>query len=348
VVGRPRARLAAGGSGRHGRLILVARAKAVLAGYAPDLALIGIAAVWGLTFVTVKQSLAQTTPFVFLAARFWLAAAVFAALVKSSRRGWDRGLLAAGGIAGTFFFAGYAFQTTGLALTTASNAGFITGLFVVFTPIFASVFLRRPPHAGGIVGVVAATVGLLLLTGGWRGHVGLGDLLVLGCAVAFALHIITLSRYSADVGWAPLALSQMLVVAAGSSIAALVLEPASLIGTLDGAARFLASLWVTPLFSLSEFARDKVTFAVVLTAVLATSVALSVQTWAQTRIGPTRTALILIMEPVFAGVFASLVLHERLGLAGWIGSGLILAGMLTSEVSRVVRDREASAAAGDE
>jgi drug/metabolite transporter (DMT)-like permease len=325
---------------------LPSRAKALLSGYAPDLALVAITAVWGFTFVTVKESLAHTTPFVFLTIRFWLAAAVFAAFVRSSRvapeaagPAWKRDLAVGGSVAGVLFFAGYAFQTEGLALTTASNAGFITGLFVVFTPVLATVLLRRPPHVGGIVGVVSATAGLLLLTGGWRGHVNTGDLLMVGCALAFAFHIIVLSRYSERVGWAPLALSQMLLMSVATSVAALVFEPASVAGTIVGGGRFLASLWVSPLSAIADLMRDQVTIAILVTAVPATAVALSVQTWAQTHIGPTRTALILILEPVFAGTFAHAILHERLDLAGWIGSGLILTGMLVSEGSRLIRDR---------
>lgn len=287
--------------------------------YAPDVALLCITAIWGFTFVTVKQALASTTVFVFLALRFWLAAAAFGVFVPAARRGWDRELIKAGVVAGALFFAGYAFQTLGLARTSASHTGFITGLFVVFTPIFAALILKKPPHAGALVGVVLATFGLLLLTGGWAGRVNFGDVLVVGCAIAFALHIIALSRWAATVGWAPLALSQMIVMAAGATVAAVLFEPLKLPTS--------SQVWM----------------AVVVTAVLATAVALTVQVWAQTRIGPTRTALILIMEPVFAGVFARIMVGERLDAAGWAGSALILAGMLIGEGSRVLRDRRAAA-----
>lgn len=279
--------------------------------YAPDIALMAVAAIWGYTFVSVKDSLAGTTPFVFLALRFWLASAVFWAVVPSAWRRLDRRLLVAGPLAGAFFFAGYAFQTIGLATTSAAHAGFITGLFVVFTPVFAAVLLRRPPHAGAIAGVASATVGLVLLTGGFTGSVNTGDVWVLGCAVAFALHIITLSKYSPLIHWAPFAWVQMLAVAAGSTAGAVVFEPLRLPSA--------PTVW----------------FSIVLTAVAATALALTVQTWAQAHIGPTRTALILIMEPVFAGLFALLLAGERLGVAGWAGSALIVLGMLTSEFTRL-------------
>lgn len=293
--------------------------------YAPDAALMAVAAIWGYTFVSVKDSLTETTPFMFLALRFWLAFAVFGAVVPAARRLADKRLLVAGPLAGALFFAGYAFQTIGLDITSAAHAGFITGLFVVFTPILAAVVLRRPPHAGAMVGVALATTGLVLLTGGSTGRVSEGDLWVLGCAVAFAAHIVVLSRYAPEVHWAPLAWVQMSVVAVGSTVGALLVEP--VVVPTSGA------VW----------------WSVALTAVAATAVALTVQTWAQGHIGPTRTALILILEPVFAGLFAFLLAGERLGPAGWAGSALIVSGMLASEITRLVadaRDKGSAPAAG--
>lgn len=294
--------------------------------FVPDAALVATAAVWGYTFVSVKDALASTTPFVFLALRFWLAFVVFGLAVKPARKQLAaKELAVAGPLAGSLFFVGYAFQTIGLARTSASHAGFITGLFVVFTPLFATVFLRRPPHAGSLVGVVFATFGLFMLTGGFTGRLGLGDLLVLGCAVSFALHIVVLSAYAPRLHWAPLAWVQMGVVAFGSTAGAVFFEPLRLPTS--------AVVW----------------WGVGTTAVLATAVALTVQVWAQGRIGPTRTALILIMEPVFAGAFAYGLAGEQLGTAGWVGSALIVAGMLASEVSRLVsegRERPAAHAGG--
>jgi drug/metabolite transporter (DMT)-like permease len=291
--------------------------------YAPDLALVAITAIWGFTFVSVKDAIAvvpdatHTTPFVFLALRFWLAFVVFGLVVPSAWRGLRRPTLTAGIVAGALFFAGYAFQTVGLSMTTPAHAGFITGLFVVLTPVFASLLLKRVPRGGTLAGVAFGTLGLLLLTGGFRGDsMNRGDVIVFGCAVAFALHIIALSRFS-SVDWAPLAWVQMLVTAVGSTIGALVAEPL-----------------VLPAY-------PGVWWAVAVTAVLATAVALSTQTWAQRHVGPTRTALILILEPVFAGLFAYLLWGERLGVAGWLGSGLIVSGMLVSELSRVMADRRA-------
>jgi drug/metabolite transporter (DMT)-like permease len=291
--------------------------------YAPDLALVGITAIWGFTFVSVKDAIAvvpdaaHATPFVFLALRFWLAFFVFGLVVPAAWKGLRRPTLVAGLIAGSLFFAGYAFQTVGLSMTTPAHAGFITGLFVVLTPLFAALLLGRVPHGGTLAGVGLGTLGLLLLTGGFKGDaLNRGDVIVFGCAIAFALHIIALSRFSA-VDWAPLALVQMLVTAVGSTVGALVAEPLVLPA--------FAGVW----------------WAIALTAVLATSVALATQTWAQRHVGPTRTALILILEPVFAGLFAYLLWGERLGLAGWLGSGLIVSGMLVSELSRVLADRRA-------
>ena len=242
--------------------------------------------------------------------RFLLAAAILGAvsvpaLRRLSRTGWRHGALL-----GVALFIGYAFQTIGLQYTTSSNAGFVTGMFVVFTPLLSALVLRRPPERAAIVGVGLAAIGLALLSLGDSFLPRAGDVIILGCAVAFAAHIVGLGAWSDRHDAIGLTVVQMLVAGALHGVFALAAEVGRAPGTWD----------------------RSVVVALLITAVLASAVGFWVQTAAQRFIPPTRTALILTMEPVFAGLFGFLLLDERLTGRGWVGCVLILAGMLTAEL----------------
>ena len=274
-----------------------------------ELGLVGIAAVWGFTFVTVKEAVERLPLYEFLALRFALAAVAMTLLFWKQVRGLGRDGLRAGIAAGIPLLAGYAFQTWGLEHTTASNAGFVTGLFVVITPVLSAVVLRRRPGAGVWVGVVLATVGLFLLTArnGWSPRAG--DLIVLGAAFSFAVHMVVLSRVSARYSAAGLAAVQMWVAAVPCAALALLTE------------------------HLVAPTSAKVVWAVLITGLAASALGYLVQTAAQRYVSPSRTAVILSCEPAFAGLFGAVVLGERLSVRGWIGAALILSGMLVAELA---------------
>jgi drug/metabolite transporter (DMT)-like permease len=277
-----------------------------------ELALVAVTAVWGSTFVVVRDAVAQIPPFTFIAYRFLAAAALLAALrprLVALQGRVEPGLPLAGMVAGLALFAGYGFQTVGLQYTTASNAGFITGLAVVLTPLFGAVLLRQPPGRWPALGALLAAVGLALLSL-QQLEVRRGDALVLGCAVAFAVHILLLGSY------APRFDSYRLAVWQLATIGALALAWAAVSGDL--AVPGSAGVWA----------------ALAITAVAASAGAFLVQTRAQREVSPTRTAVILTMEPVFAGLFGFLLAGERLPARGWSGAGLILAGMLVAELGR--------------
>jgi len=271
------------------------------------LALIGVTAIWGVTFPVVKDAIEKVPPLEFLALRFTLAALVTSALFWRGMRdlGWA-GWIAAS-LAGLMLFVAYAGQTVGLQYTRASNAGFVTGLFVVFTPLFAAAFLRRRPGIGPTIGVVLAVIGLALLSLTNDLHVRKGDAFVLIAAVCFAVQIVLLARYAPRFNPGALAAVQLWIAA-----------------VLSGFWTVVGESHVAPTVS--------VWWAVVITGLFASAVAFTVQTAAQRHIGPTRTAVILTMEPVFAGLFGYLLLSERLTPRGWFGAGLILAGMLVAEL----------------
>lgn len=277
---------------------------------APTLVLVAACAIWGSTFVLVKDAVVGFSPLMFLAIRFSLGAAAVAAAspgsVRAARRiGW-RPIL----VVGTALAAGYAFQTIGLVYTSATNAGFITGLFVVFTPALGALVLRRIPDRFAIAGVLLATTGLTLLSlriVAGRPPFSGGDGLILACAVAFAVHILMLERYAPRSDVRGLVLGQLAVAA--------------------------VLFWIASVPSGLELPRTRqVWVALAVTAFGATAFGFWAQTWAQARLSATRTAVMLTMEPVFAGLFAYLWADERLTVRGWAGAGLIVAGMLAAEV----------------
>lgn len=273
-----------------------------------ELALVGVAAVWGFTFPMVKDAVELVAPFEFLALRFSLAAVVMTLLSWRALRTLGGAGLRAGSLAGLALFGGYAFQTVGLQYTSATNTGFVTGLFVVFAPLLSTALLRRRPSAGAIAGVVLATAGLGLLTLTRGFHIRYGDGVVLVAAFSFALHIVILARYSPEHSPAALATIQMWVAAAASAVISVSSEDAV---APEG------SVWV----------------AVLVTAVLASAAGFYLQTLAQRYVPPTRTAVILVSEPAFAGLAGFLLLEETLSGRGWLGAGLILVGMLTAELT---------------
>ena len=272
----------------------------------PTLALTGVTAIWGSTFVVVKDAVEKMPVTDFLTWRFGLAA--LAMLVMRPRsvaalgpRGRRAGLLV-----GLALGSGYLLQTLGLQHTSAAVSGFITGMFVVLTPLGAAVLLRKPPPAAAWLAVAVATVGLGLLS--LKGFsVGTGELLTLGCAAAFALHIVGLGRWASSYDAFGLAVVQLLTTAA---MCAVVAVPGGLVVPPD------ASVWG----------------ALALTALAATALAFVVQTWAQSHLPPTRAAVVMTMEPVFSGVFAVVLAGEVLGARTLVGAALVLVAMVLTEV----------------
>lgn len=283
-------------------------------------ALVAVAAVWGATFVMVKEAVTTYPLYAFLGWRFAVATLAFLALFPRVSARFRAGTMRVGLLAGAFLCAGYVFQTWGLQGTSASKAAFITGMFVVVTPILQAAVLRRLPHAYSLAGIALAVAGLWLLTGGVGGW-GAGETRVLLCAVAYSAHMIVLGgpgRAHDPVALTLVQLATTAAVCAGISVAS---EHAPL--PAEG------SLWV----------------ALLVTGVVASAVAFAVQTHAQRHLSPTSTALILTTEPAFGGLFGWVWAGERLGVGGFLGAGLILAGMLSSEAIALVRPKGARGAA---
>jgi drug/metabolite transporter (DMT)-like permease len=269
-------------------------------------ALIVVTAIWGVTFVQVKDAVEIYPLFAFLAVRFAIATAVLAPFAARRIRSLDRRGLVAGAGLGGLLALGYALQTAGLARTTVSSTGFITGLCVVLTPITAYVLFRDSIPPAAWVGVGLATVGLAMLSGIEAGSAA-GDALVLGGAAAYALQIVLLERYAPDYDPVVFTLVEMVAACLG--------------------------------FTAVAVARSELTVphgwtvwgALLVTGVFASALAFVIQTWAQRRTSATRTALAFSAEPVFAAFFGYLLAGDRLGGLGWSGCALILAGIVISE-----------------
>jgi drug/metabolite transporter (DMT)-like permease len=268
--------------------------------------LLAVTAVWGVTFVQVKDAVAVYPLFAFLAVRFAVAGATLAPVAAPRLRGLGRGGLRAGAALGLLLAAGYALQTAGLQRTTVSATGFVTGLYVVLTPVLALVLFRVRTGPAVWAGVALATGGLALLAGVHAGSPS-GDLLVLGGAAAFALQIVLVER------WAPrydvVALTQVEMLAALAAFLAVALALGDL--AVPHGRTVLAALLVTGVF--------------------ASALAFLVQTWAQQRTSATRVAVVFAMEPVFAGLFGYLLDGDRLGWSGWAGCAVILLGIVVAE-----------------
>jgi drug/metabolite transporter (DMT)-like permease len=273
--------------------------------FAAEAALVVAALLYGITFPLVHDALDDITPFAYLVGRFAIALVFVAPAAWIAARGMrDRALLwRAGVIAGLLLFGGYATQTVGLQYTTPSTSAFITGLYVVLTPVVEAVVYRRVPGRAVWAGIVLATIGLYLLTGA-DVHLGRGELLTLACAVLFAGHIVYLGAYARRVPPAAFTALQLGMVAVLSVPAAGVQG----IGTLTALA----------------------VFAVIFTGIACSAIALPLQLWGQRRIPPARAALILLAEPVFAGV-ADFITGERLGALRVSGAAIILVGIAVSE-----------------
>jgi len=283
------------------------RARERLDTYRWELALIGVAVIWGATFTVVRDAVARMPPLLFIGLRFLLATGVLA--IAGAFKGLSKREFRLGAITGLALFAGYGFQTVGLQYTSASNAGFITGMFVVFTPVIAALVFRRLPSTAASVGVILATGGLVLLAMPSGFHLRKGDALEVMTAITFALHILLIARLGRDIPALRFAAVQIATAA------------------------FLALMWSAAFERPSGRGPDAGTWlGIVLTGIFATALAFLVQTRAQKAIPPTRTAVILTAEPVFAGIFGYLVAGDRLGARGYGGAVLIVAGILVAEL----------------
>ncbi|HEY6969431.1 MAG TPA: DMT family transporter [Candidatus Angelobacter sp.] len=283
--------------------------------------------IWGATFVLNKAALQSASPLFFNAVRMSLAAILLALYYRRHLSQLTRSALRAGMAVGFFLFLGFAFQITGLHLTTPSKSAFLTGVSTVLVPLLLIIVWKAHINHWRAAGIITAFVGLFFMTvpSGRQGiadfaNINGGDLLTIACAFAFAFQIILVGRATQRFPFEQIAVLQMATAALLTTIATPILEH--------------------PHLELSS----TVVWAILITGILGTAVAFTVQAWAQQFTPATHAALIFTLEPVFAWLTSFIVLKERLGMRAGAGALLILAGILMSELlGKVSRPEEALA-----
>jgi len=270
------------------------------------LPLIAVTAVWGITFVQVKDAVEIYPLFAFLAVRYAIATGALAIAGGARVRTLGRPGLVAGGTIGLLLGLGIGLQTAGLERTTVSSTGFITGLYVVLTPVFGLLLFRTRVGLEVWLGVALAVLGLAMLSGVHVGSTG-GNLLVLASTAAQALQIVMVERYAPRYDAIALALVQMACCFVGFLVIALAL------GQLE-----VPRGWT-------------VWGALLVTGVFASALGYLIQVWAQRRLSAARIAIVFSLETVFAGLFGYLLADDRLGWLGWGGCAVILAGIVVAE-----------------
>jgi drug/metabolite transporter (DMT)-like permease len=273
------------------------------------IALMSVAASWGFGFVWMKDAIERQPYFDFLALRFTIAAGVMLLIRPRLVRHINLNFLNRGALLGVALGLGYVTQTIGLEQSTAAITGFFTGLYIVFTPLFAWLLLRQKIASKVLLGVIIATVGLGVITLGGLGF-DIGTISLLACAILFALHIVGLGR------WSPGRDTYALTVVQLGTVAVI--------------------CWVGALFNPSDPGYQSppdadVWNAVLFTAIFATAIAFFVQTWAQSIMDASRVAIILTTEVVFAALFAVALGQEVLSIRTVIGGSLMVIAMLIVE-----------------
>lgn len=267
---------------------------------------------WGATFVLIKAALHDVSALLFLALRFSLAAVALLILFRGRvgrSEGTGGGVPRGAWLTGVFLFGGFYLQTEGLRFTTAPKSAFLTGLTTVMVPLLASLVYRNRPQVSEVVGGLVATLGMGLMTlEGPLGSMGRGDVLTLLGAIAFAGHIVTLGHFSEFVSFPVLSVVQV----GGAAVCALAMAP-----------------WAEPARIVWQPA---VVWAILITGLLCTALAFTIQAWAQRHTTSTRTALIYALEPVVAWITSFVVTGEGLAGRTAVGAGFILAGVMLAEL----------------
>jgi drug/metabolite transporter (DMT)-like permease len=286
-------------------------------------ALVLTAIIWGATFALIKSAISSASPSVFISLRFSIAALmllpfVFKKLSAHNALQWKQALLL-----GLIYYSGYATQTVGLQYTTATKSAFITGMFVIFTPILQTVFERRLPSAANLFAIVLAFTGVIFLSS--RGNslfevvfqVGsnftIGDFLTLICAIVYAGYIVYLDMIGETMDYLFLTFVQIALTAVLSTLS-------------------IGAFHLTGIENARFIPGNEVLFAIFYTATFATLGTTVLQTRFQRAVSPVKASIIFSLEPIFAAIFAFIILSERITAFGFAGAALIFSGLILSEL----------------
>lgn len=278
---------------------------------------------WGSTFVIIKDALGGISPMLFVAFRFFIAGLLLLAMFRSHAVNFSANSARQGIILGVLLFLGFAAQTVGLVYTTATKSAFITGTFVVFTPLLQTLMERKVPAWQNLLGIAFVLVGLVFLSAREGSFFfvlseisrsfTIGDFLTLLCAICYAMYMVYLDMISAANDYRFLTFMQIIVTGVLGFVFTFFFNAADL-----EPARFTWS--------------GSVLFAILYTTVFTTVLTTTLQTKFQKFVTPVRASIIFSLEPIWAAFFAWLVLGELFSGWGWLGAGLIFTGLLASEV----------------
>ncbi|MBN2910215.1 DMT family transporter [Polycladomyces sp. WAk] len=279
--------------------------------------LLGIAFLWGITFVLVQNAITVLPPFSFLAVRFGLAFLLLLPFAFTSRNRSKESALRAGYLGlllGVWLYLGYALQTWSLLYTTSGKSGFLTGLSVTLVPVLSFFILRITPKPTAVAGILCSVLGLYLLAFVDFSAINIGDVLAFLCAIAFALQIVYTGKYAPDGD------ASMIVTAQ--------------IGTVAFLSLLSSAIWENPaaIFRADIYLNPDVATALIVTALFCTAMAFWAQTHFQKYTTPNRVALIFAMEPVFAALGDYWFKGVTLNPTAQAGCLLIFLGMILAEI----------------
>lgn len=294
--------------------------------YTGEIALLFNTLIWGGTFALIKNAFTDISPLLFLGLRFSIAALIFLPFVYASLKKTNKQTIVAGSILGLFYFTGFAAQTLGLNLTTATKSGFITGTFVVFIPILQLIIEKRKPKWFNVLSVFLVLVGLIMLSSKGENVVefikqlgsdfNLGDLLTLLCALLFAFQVVYVDVFTKKYAYLPMVFVQLLITGIGGFILSFIFS-------------------VTSLETVKFTINTTVVTAILYTAIFASTIATVIQLKYQKFVSPTKAGIIFSIEPIFAAVFAYFLLSEKISNFGLAGCVLIFIGLIVSELFSV-------------
>jgi len=287
--------------------------------------------IWGGTFVLIKSALTDSSPMLFVTVRFAIATAVLLPLMYKSLLNVSKRQIIQGITLGFLLYLGFILQTVGLTTTTATKSAFITGTFVLFTPILEMIMERRKPTTANVISIFLVVTGLTFLSSGGEtvydvfNEIGsdfsTGDFLTLICAFTFALYIVYLDKISSENDHRFLTLTQVGTTFVLAGISTLVFPAA-------GGEEIRLNL------------TNNLVFVLLYTSLLATVLNLFLTTKYQPVVTPTKAGLIFSMEPIFAAVFAFMILNERPTMFVLTGALLIFSGVIISEICKSADKKE--------
>ncbi len=291
--------------------------------YSGEGALLLTTLLWSATFVIIKESLVSVSPVVFVSLRFAIASLILSPFIIKAFKKIDKELLMTGLFLSVFFFAGFATQTIGLKYTTATKSGFITGTFILFTPLFQYLIEKKLPKKENIYGIILIITGLLFLSSKGNtffniftelgGGFNIGDFLTLLSAISFALYLVYLDVVTKKYDYMPLVYMQILFTAVLGIVCAIFL---SIIGFEQIKLSF----------------NNQLLFAFFYTSIFATIITTYLQTRYQKTVTPTKAGIIFSFEPLLAALFAFFILDERISSFGYIGGAFIFSGLIITEI----------------